>query len=56
MKSVAYKWRVSTTEYAYLTDVNYDKTNPNFTLGGIRTILPDDKEKTIKLLSNQCDG
>ena len=47
MKSVAYKWRVSTTEYAYLTDVNYDKTNPNFTLGGIRTILPDDKEKTI---------
>ena len=47
MKSVAFKWRITTTEYAYLTSVDYDKNKPNYTLGGISKILSPEEEAII---------
>lgn len=48
MKSVAYKWRISTNKYAYLTSVEYNHQNPNYTLGGIFGLLPEGDEQIIR--------
>ena len=48
MKSVAFKWRVTTTKYAYLTSARYNRYNPDYTLGGvIEGELPIGEEKIV---------
>ena len=47
MNSVAFKWRISTTEYVYLTSTAYDNRNPKYNLGGITTSLSKEDDEII---------
>lgn len=50
MYTVAYKWRLTTNKYAYITSTEYRKDNsdPNFTLSIIGEKLPSNDEYIIK--------
>ena len=50
MKSIAYKWRLSTIKYAYITSSEYRKngSEPNYTLAFISTNCSSAEEDKIK--------
>lgn len=48
MYTIAYKWRLTTNKYAYITSTAYDSSNPNYRLSYISEKLPDITEDNIK--------